>query len=210
LSDAWIQIIGPEDAEGQLAEVYEWQSKGLGYVAPLTTIGSLAPELVHARLNLYRAGEQCPSPNITPLFRQYVSYLVSVLNAGAYCRSGSEYRLLDGGVSADDLKKICEGRYDEFSPQLAEMLRYVHKLAVEPANMVEEDVQKLRAVGFSDLDILDINNHCAHCSYTNRITLGLGLLDEIEEAPWSAIPDAAMTRGTETSTEASADTQPVG
>ena len=71
------------------------------------------------------------------------------------------------------------------------MLRYVQKLTLTPGAMVEEDVIALREAGFEDVDILDINNHCAHCAYTNRITLGLGLLDPLSDDfdSWAAIPE---------------------
>jgi len=183
-------MVPPEEADGRLKEVYDWQAKGLGFVADLTMIGSLDPEITAARLDLYRAGEQCPS-GISPLERQYVSYLASILNAGDYCRSGSELRLRQGDVEDSTLDAIRAGRYDALTPRLAAMLRYVHKLTVEPGAMVEDDVVGLREAGFSDVDIVDINNHCAHCALTNRITLGLGLLEPLsgDFDTWAAIPE---------------------
>jgi uncharacterized peroxidase-related enzyme len=193
--DAWIRMVPPEEAEGRLKEVYDWQAKQLGFVADLTMIGSLAPEVAAARLNLYRAGEQCSS-GVTPFERQYISYLTSILNAGEYCRSGSEIRLRQGGIGDDPLAAIREGRYDDFPPKIAEMLRYVHKLTVDPGAMLEEDVARLREVGWEDVDVLDINNHCAHCALTNRITLGLGLLDPLSPDidTWAAIPEKPLDR----------------
>jgi uncharacterized protein YciW len=37
------------------------------------------------------------------------------------------------------------------------MLEYAMKLTLEPWNMIEADVQKLRDASFADADILDIN-----------------------------------------------------
>lgn len=55
------------------------------------------------------------------------------------------------------------------------MLRYSEKLTVEPWNMVEKDIQDLREVGFSDVDILDINQIAAYYAYVNRTADGLGV-----------------------------------
>ena len=55
------------------------------------------------------------------------------------------------------------------------MLDYVHKLTLAPWAMREEDVHALRAVGFSDRAILDINQVTAYYAYVNRIADGLGI-----------------------------------
>ncbi len=46
--------------------------------------------------------------------------------------------------------------------------------------MCNNDVEELRAVGFSDRDILDIVEVAAYYAYANRIADGLG----IEVEPW--------------------------
>lgn len=59
------------------------------------------------------------------------------------------------------------------------MLTYVEKLTMEPWKMVEEDVIKLREVGFSDGAILDINQVAGYYAFVNRIADGLGV--ELEQ-----------------------------
>lgn len=59
------------------------------------------------------------------------------------------------------------------------MLAYTEKLTVEPWNMVEEDVVALRRAGFSDTDILDINQIVGYYAYVNRLAQGLGV--ELED-----------------------------
>jgi len=55
------------------------------------------------------------------------------------------------------------------------MLTYTEKLTLEPWAMVKEDVASLRAVGFSDADILDINQVTGYYAYVNRLADGLGV-----------------------------------
>jgi len=55
------------------------------------------------------------------------------------------------------------------------MLAYAQKLTIEPTRMTEDDVEKLRDVGFSDRDILDICEVTAYYAYVNRIADGLGV-----------------------------------
>ncbi len=68
------------------------------------------------------------------------------------------------------------------------MLDYAVKLTREPWAMVEQDVERLRSVGFTDADILDIAQIVAYFAYANRIADGLGIkvepekLEEIRQA----------------------------
>src|SRR5213078_1422661 len=80
----WIRTIEPEDADGRLAEAYAWQSRKLGRPTEFTQLGSLAPEVVHARLVLYRASEGVPS-RLSSAQKLLISYLTSILNATPHC-----------------------------------------------------------------------------------------------------------------------------
>jgi uncharacterized peroxidase-related enzyme len=55
------------------------------------------------------------------------------------------------------------------------MCRYAEKLTLTPGHMVEKDVIMLRKAGFSDVDILDINQIVAYYAYVNRTADGLGV-----------------------------------
>jgi alkylhydroperoxidase family enzyme len=55
------------------------------------------------------------------------------------------------------------------------MLTYAVKLTRTPGEMVEADVDALRAVDFTDRDVLDICDVTAYYAYANRIADGLGI-----------------------------------
>ncbi len=61
------------------------------------------------------------------------------------------------------------------------MLGYAERLTRTPAKMSPADVDALRAVGFTDRDILDIVEVTAYYAYVNRIADGLGVTLE----PWT-------------------------
>src|ERR687884_486466 len=92
----WIRTIEPEDADGRLAEAYEWQARKLGRPTEFTQLGSLAPEVVHARLILYRASEGVPS-RLTPAQKLLISYLTSILNATPHCAALARTELCSTG-----------------------------------------------------------------------------------------------------------------
>ena len=66
-------------------------------------------------------------------------------------------------------------RQAELSPKIRAMLDYVVKLTLTPWEMAEADVLLLREHGYSDREILDINQITAYYAYVNRIADGLGV-----------------------------------
>ena len=55
------------------------------------------------------------------------------------------------------------------------MLGYVEKLTLKPASVVREDLDALRAGGFDDRAILQINMIASWFNYVNRAADGLGV-----------------------------------
>jgi uncharacterized peroxidase-related enzyme len=174
----WIRTVPIEEAAGRLKEAYDWQAKRFGRPTEFTLLGSLDPEIVHARLGLYRASERCPSA-LTPRQRCVIGYVTSVINETPHCSSQIGLKLRELGVSRDEMRALDEGRYEALSPGERAVARYAAKLTKEPGAVAESDLEDLRSNGLGDLEILDANNMCAHLNYVNRIANGLGLKTEV-------------------------------
>jgi uncharacterized peroxidase-related enzyme len=174
----WIRTVPPEEAEGRLAESYAWQAERLGRPTEFTQLGSLEPELVHARLVLYKATEGATSA-LTVRQRTLAGHITSVLNRTPHCASRSSIKLRELGFTEAEIVAAESGRYDELVPEEAAVARYAAKLTLEPGAIVVEDVTALRAAGLGDHEIVDLNAQVAHLNYTNRVANGLGLLDEV-------------------------------
>jgi uncharacterized peroxidase-related enzyme len=184
----WIRTVPPVDATGRLKEAYDWQASRLGQPTEFTQLGSLDPEIVHARLILYKATENVAS-TLTFRQRELISYLTSILNSTPHCASLARTQL--SHADEDDVTGILDrGDYDQLGAVDAALARYVHKVTLSPGTVTEADIEDLRAAGFSDIEILDANNRTAHLNYTNRVANGLGLLTEapVTERSKSRVP----------------------
>ena len=85
-------------------------------------------------------------------------------------------RLTKNTKLAQDLKS--DYTTAELTPRQRSMLDYAVKLTRAPGTMREPDIAALRAQGFSDCDILDINQVTAYFAYVNRIADGLGVVTD--------------------------------
>ena len=69
------------------------------------------------------------------------------------------------------------------------MLDYAVKLTREPASMTRDDVERLRAAGFSDRAVLDVCQITCYYAYVNRLADGLG----VDLEPWWSADELTIT-----------------
>jgi uncharacterized peroxidase-related enzyme len=182
-SMAWIQTVPWSDASGTLKDAYDWQAKRLGAPTDYTQLGSLYPELVHLRLQLYKIVEACPS-GLSPIERQLAALVTSALNETPHCSSGLVLKLESLGAERKFLDRVSADPRSARSGQarLDAIMDYAVKLTLTPGAVSAEDLEALRAQGLDDLEILDLNNMVAYYGYTNRVANGLGLKTPIGSA----------------------------
>jgi uncharacterized peroxidase-related enzyme len=82
-----------------------------------------------------------------------------------------------GAGGTVELTQQLKTNYREADISTAElaMLEFAELLTIQPANVVEDDVNRLRAVGWVDEDIVDIVHQTAMYNYMVRVADGLGI-----------------------------------
>jgi uncharacterized peroxidase-related enzyme len=180
---AWIRTVPWSDASGALKDAYDWQAKRLGAPTDYTQLGSLYPDLVQLRLQLYKVVEACPS-GLSPIERQLAALVTSVLNETPHCSSGLVLKLESLGAERKFLDRLCADPRTTRSGEarLDAIIDYACQLTLSPGSITVDEVEALRRQGLADLDILDLNNMVAYYCYTNRVANGLGLKTPIESA----------------------------
>ena len=86
-------------------------------------------------------------------------------------------RLLQDDEKADALRGAIEARNVEAAPldkgqKLA--MDYARQLTRDPGGMTQDIILQLRAAGYTDGEVLEINQVSAYFNYANRTVLGLG------------------------------------
>lgn len=108
--------------------------------------------------------------NLSKLEREMIAVAVSAVNHCHYCLTahGAAVRQRAGDANFGDT--IGHNyRAAGLDPRQTAMLDFAVKLTEEPAKMVEEDRQALRAHGFTDRDIWDIAAVAAFYNMSNRL-----------------------------------------
>lgn len=201
----WVSTIPYDEAAGELKAHYDRQARALGEPTEMTLAGSLHPDLVGARLDLYAATERCPS-RLTARQRSLISFVTSAINQTGYCMSQVTVKLRQTGLGDDEIAALAADPAGVCldAPDAA-AVAYAAKLTRDPGSITESDIDDLRAAGFDDLDIVDINSQCAHLNYVNRVVMGLGIHTIVDPdfPAYDAIPDPP-TQGAERAAAGSA------
>jgi len=171
---AWIRVIEPEEAEGDLKAVYEATVGKRGALAAVHKIHSLHPETLAAHMALYMELLFGRSP-LTRREREAIAVAVSRTNGCAYCVAHHAEALSRYEKDGDNLAAVREGRWNALDARTARLCRYAEKLTRDPASVQEADIARLRDTGFDDRAILDAAQIAAYFNFVNRLVLGLGV-----------------------------------
>lgn len=171
----WISAVPYSESSGELRVHYDRQARALGEPAEMTMAGSLYPDVVGARLDLYAVTGRCPSC-LSARQRNLIRFVTSALNQSQHCMSQQRIKLRSSGLSDNEIAALAKDPLSVGLPQAdAAVVAYTVKLTRNPGSVTRADIDELRTAGFDDLDILDINSQCAHLNYANRVVMGLGI-----------------------------------
>ena len=176
----WIRTIKPEDATGELKEIYEKTKSPHGTYDNVYISKSLRPKTILGHDTLYRSVLHNDDLVLPFWFLELVATYTSVLNKCHYAAThhGHNYRscLEDKErVAAIDAAMEKDVFAEAFSGKELEFLRYTRKLTLTPGAIVREDIEAMREAGASDEEILEVNQTCACFNYSNRSLSGLGV-----------------------------------
>lgn len=178
----WIKTIGPAEATGALADLYEAIGAARHGVAEVHLAQSLHPRALRAHFDLYRAVVLSSRP-LSRLWRERLAVVVSASNHCAYCiahHSEALHQLGDDRVDDVIAFDPSSGAADQrWSDRDRALLVWAWRLASSPATLAAHDVAALRSAGWIDDEILDAALTVSYFSFVNRLVLGLGV--HIEE-----------------------------
>lgn len=80
---AWIKVIDDTEADGELKEIYQAQSKKAGALANILKVHSLAPRTLSTHMALYEAVMYAPG-DLSRIRREMIAVVVSSLNRCHY------------------------------------------------------------------------------------------------------------------------------
>jgi uncharacterized peroxidase-related enzyme len=186
----FIETIPEDEAEGATAHWYAADRERLGYLPNYTKVFGERPAV-------YAAWKQLGGAIGGAMDKR--RYELATLAAAKVLRS-SYCALAHGTVLAELLgpeatRAVADGDADTLDPVDAEIVRFATLVARDAAAVTAKDVDRLRAVGLSDEDILDVTLAVAARCFFSTVLEALGV--QPDPAYQALDPDlrAALTVG---------------
>ena len=180
----WIETVAYEDASGKLKALYDRVKGPDNNVDNIMMMHSLRPHTMEGHMAIYKYVLHHRDNTIDKWFLETIGVWVSTLNKCEYCvkhHFAGLKRLLADDKKAAQLKAAIDSDNIAAAPldeRQKTAMEYTRRLTHNLTSVLEDIIKKMRAAGYSDGEILEINQVAAYFNYANRTVLGLGCSTE--------------------------------
>jgi uncharacterized peroxidase-related enzyme len=169
---AFIHTIPLDEATGLLKEVYAAELIDTGIVDNAVSAFSLRPAVYAAWANLLRTLRS----NMDARRFELVTLVAAASLRCSYCTLAHGAVLASRFFSAEQVEALTRD-YHHAGLEAAEvaLLAYAEKIARHAYKVMPEEIDELRAYGFSDTDILDVALAAAARSFLSKVLDAVGV-----------------------------------
>lgn len=195
---AFIETINPTNADGEVKDMYLRQQGHYGYVPNYAKAFSHRPQVLARWANLLA---EIRRPMHDRLFELATfAAAIELKNSACSLAHGKE---LAKFITAEAVQAIARGDVvKEISKAENEVILFARKLARDQTSITPQDVESLKANGYSDADIFDIATTVAGRSFLTKILDALGVEVDISANNLDSPFREALTVGKPVGTDA--------
>ena len=177
---SFIKAISYQEADKTLKRVYNKVKGKNGEIDNILKVHSLRPHTLTGHMSLYKNVLHNSNNTFPKWYLECIGVYVSVLNECDYCVNHhfeGIRKLLNDDTKAFALKKALESdlKSDFLTQKEVSGLKYSRIVTTNPSAVNLNLIEQLHNDGFTDGEILEINQVAAYFNYANRTVLGLGV-----------------------------------
>ena len=151
----FVQTIAEADATGAVAEVYKAQRTKFGFVMEAVSCMTARPDLLPAYTEFYK--KILDGFSLTMREWRLITLVAAKHIPSTYCSHVYSKQLIDHLGSKDAVLAVQRDFRNAGLPEKdVEMLSYAEKITRNASQITQRDIDRLRAVGFTDQQICDI------------------------------------------------------
>ncbi len=162
-----LNVVGVEQAEGRVRELYDGLGKTIGAVPNIYRGVANSPAALDVLLGM---GAKLREGGLSGAETEAIKLVVAQAYGCNYCLAAHTFVGRKAGLSEEDTLAIRRGTIGV--PRLAALTRFVSK-AIQPAGQIsDEDLAAIRAAGFNDGQITEVLMVLAQTVFTtlfNRV-----------------------------------------
>lgn len=176
----WIKTIEYREASGKLKKLYDRIVGPNGYLDNILKIHSLRPNTLEGHMSIYKNVLHHSNNTLPKWLLEALGVYVSHLNQCDYCfdhHFEGMRKLLNNNTRAQEIRKaIINDRLDSvFDAEKLVLFDYAKILTIDPGGLDFSIINNIKARGYDDGQVLEVNQVISYFSYANRTVLGLGV-----------------------------------
>ena len=172
---SFLETVPESDAESPAASIYESTRTALGYVPNYAKTFSHRPNLYEAWTSLIKN----VSSTMDPRRYELATMGAAIALSSSYCSLAHGEKLLGLGASKEAVRALAgPGLPAELSDQEQAIVRYAGKIARSATAVTEDDIEELRSLGLSDMEIFDVAAAAAARCFFSKLLDATGTLPD--------------------------------
>jgi len=177
---SWIETIDYDQADAALKKIYDRVKGPDNNVDNVLLVHSLRPHTLIGHMTLYKNVLHHANNILPKWYLEAIGVYVSYLNKCNYCTNhhyAGFTRLYDGEHRPEDFMHAVTNDHLNtfFDDRLFAGCVYAKRLTLHQQDVGRDEYLKLRDAGFTDGEILEINQVTSYFNYVNRTVNGLGV-----------------------------------
>jgi len=174
----FIKTIEPDEATGEIAALYDAERQSMGRVMQATLCWSARPDVIVPIENLLHQIRDGFSLGLLDF--RLITFVVAGDVPSSYC-SHVYFRTLSATLGREQALAVRRDyRNAGLSGQQVEMLTYAKQITRDASQVTRADIQRLRDVGLTDVNIADIALAASFRNFVSRYFDAVGATVEPE------------------------------
>jgi uncharacterized peroxidase-related enzyme len=159
---AMIDPVDPEKTTGKAKELLDRVKSGFGMVPNVISTMANAPVVLEAYLDM---GGSLGNGMLSPQLREQIALAVSEANSCEYCISAHSAFGIMVGIEKDEIISSRKGKSED--EKIAAALQFSKSVVAKRGLTDEVELKKLRDVGYTNEEIVEIIGNIALTMFTN-------------------------------------------
>ena len=173
----FVNEIEETQADPQLRGIYGNIEQAMGFLPHYFKALGAMPQAIEGQLHLNAA--ILSDGALSKTEKEQIGVVVSGINSSSYCIVIHMELLQRLGVEKSLARKLVNDYENAAVPEkLKALFRFSDKLTRKPVEIEDEDVQLLKKAGWDEAAIRETVLTVGYFNYVNRVSLGLGLVED--------------------------------
>jgi uncharacterized peroxidase-related enzyme len=174
-----LPIIEEEDAEGEVAELYEETKRVLEmpFVPNLTKAVAAAPNVLAAMIGVFRSFFE--NLTLPQSLVAMISYCIPEAKNCTYCAANGELHCRTIGIDEKTLHMLAHDLGNVSPLRVRAIIEFALKCALDPQDLAPDDYDNVRSHGVTDEELLEIIMIAAMANFTDTFADALKI--EVDE-----------------------------